>query len=169
MKKQNRRHFSRIRIDRSVRIALQIFPVMPFLGHPIDAGLVNLSPGGLALAIDPNEKSEGLKKGRLVKIHFRLPGMPLEECAGLIGHNYLTQQGERVVGIRFTKVSAGVIKELERMCVDNTACDRRVRENQNVWCMPTCGFYSLCRKPIRQEDGNIAMPDPLEISLQGID
>ena len=39
-------------MDRLVRVPVQIFPVMPFLGPTVDGALVNLSAGGMALLID---------------------------------------------------------------------------------------------------------------------
>ncbi len=168
MSAQNRRKFDRLRIDRSVRISVQLFPVLPFLGESIDVGLVNISPGGLALSIADAAHHKELKKGHEVRVHIRLPGLAIEECTGTVTRRYSTAGGKNVVGVKFTKVSAAVSKELVRMSKDNALCDQRVASGEHAWCLPTCSFYSLCRKPLRLDDGR-ANEGPLELSFQRID
>lgn len=169
MKSHNRRKFDRLRIDRSVRIGVQLFPVMPFLGEAINVGLINLSPGGIALSLDDARHLNKLKKGSAVRIHIRLPGLPIEECRGVVARSYLTATSVHVVGVRFTKLAPVVLHELHQMSKDNSSCDARIASGDNAWCLPTCSFYSLCRKPLRFEDGNGPVVDPLEISFQSAD
>jgi hypothetical protein len=61
------------------------------------------------------------------------------------------------------------LKELSRMSKDNAACDQRIASGEHAWCLPTCSFYSLCRKPLRLDDDHRAADGSLEISFQSID
>lgn len=168
MSANNRRKSDRLRIDRSVRISVQIFPVMPFLGEPVEAILSNISPGGMALTVKDDRYENELKKGRQIRIHVRMPGSAIEECRGTVTHSYINRSAH-VLGVRFTKISSELLKELQHMSKDNAACDTRIASGDNAWCLPTCSFYALCRKPLRLTDENTPATDLLEISFQHAD
>lgn len=165
MKSSNKRKHKRLRIDRTVRVPVHLFPKMPFIGQAISATLINLSAGGMALAIDgTSSKNFSFKKNR-IKIHFRLPGKPLQECWGRVTHTWESQSNGCTVGIRFEKCPAQLKQELESMAADNEACDTRIEQTQEAWCIPTCSFFDLCRKPIRPAATGHAS-DRIEIALQ---
>jgi hypothetical protein len=81
----------------------------------------------------------------------------------------MTAGGQKVIGVRFTKIASAVSTELSRMAKDNLACDQRISDGEHAWCLPTCSFYSLCRKPLRLDDHSRQADGSLEISFQSID
>lgn len=155
-----------MRLDKSIKIGVQIAPVVPFIGESLEAGLLNLSAGGLALAV--REPAHLPPKGAELRIHFRLPGKLLLQCRGKIHRISETPSNEIVLGIKFDKVPAGIVRELNHMCEDDAACDRRIQNNGHPWCDPFCSFRSLCAKPARVDENPVLRPErfPFEIALQ---
>jgi hypothetical protein len=74
-----------------------------------------------------------------------------------------------MIGIRFEKCPAQLRHELEAMAADNEACDRRIQETADAWCLPTCAFMDLCRKPIRPPTTAQGHADRIEIALQSLE
>ena len=168
MPKNNRRQHKRLKIHHSVSVPVHLFPVIPFIGHPVRAQSVNISSGGMAIKINLPVEGSKLKKGKKIKIHFRLPGHPIEECHGLIRHQFSLENEAVSVGIRFTKISKKLQAELARMAEDNEMCDTRTKEQPNPWCLPTCAYFGLCRKPIKIPDNELLSTNHLEIAFQSI-
>ncbi len=112
----NRRRSRRLKIDRPVKVLIQLFPVLPFIGHSFEADLVNISAGGMAFIIDSDEKE--IKRGSEIRIHFRLPGGPLCECTGDITHRDSAPGGD-CIGIRFYRPPAALVRQIERMAVES--------------------------------------------------
>jgi|GEM_PF-3624780 len=167
MKTRNRREHKRLRIEKSVKIPVYISPVVPFIGSPLTAHSLNMSNRGLAIRVQ-GEKSElsKLKVGAKLKIHFRLPPGKIQECRGVVTHQTNIDLEEMVLGIRFTKISRNITEDIGHMIEDNESCDKRILEEQNPWCFPSCSFYKLCRKPIRAPETDHRDKDLLEIALQ---
>lgn len=159
----NRRRHARLRLDRSVRIPVQISPVLPFLGESLFATLLNLSGGGVALFFEDDPASNQMKRGCKLRIHLRLPGAPLWECRGVVSRRLKTSKGH-FLGIRFTHRPAGLIHHIEQMALENDRCDDRIDE-KHPWCDANCAYLSLCRKSIRLTPTDAAI-DELEIALQ---
>jgi hypothetical protein len=164
----NRRRSPRLKIDRRLRVQVQLHPVMPFIGESVDAVLVNLSEGGMALMIPRGRKKDRppIPRGAKIKIHFRLPGGPLRECLAAVSHSVRTKQGDDIIGLRFLGVPAGLRDVFRQMLADNEACDDRVRLHDYAWCDPSCAFSALCRKPIRNENPAFLDVSAIEIALQ---
>jgi hypothetical protein len=162
----NKRQHKRLRIDRSVRVPVHLFTKMPFIGEAISASLINLSAGGMALGLDGVVPRKTPKKGGRLKIHFRLPGRPLQECWGVVTHVIESGTKGISIGIRFERCPAQLQQELEHMANDNHACDVRIEQKGNAWCLPTCSFMDLCRKPIRPEPAHSSAIERIEIALQ---
>ena len=164
----NRRQFKRLKIDKSVRVLVQLFPVMPFIGETMEAQLINISEGGISLRLIYPEKYPSLARGSKVRLHLRLPGHPLSECRGEITHALKAGETEPMLGIRFQKPPAALMKEIRHMATDSDRCDRRTRD-QAPWCDISCTFHNLCRKPIRitqdVENADLLM----EIALQRVE
>jgi hypothetical protein len=165
MKSTNKRKHKRLKIDRSVRVPIQLFPRMPFIGETLPASLVNLSAGGLAFSLETETPKKVPKRGTEIKIHFRLPGKPLQECWGVITHTWESDFG-LTMGVKFTRIPAQLKHEFEIMAVDNGTCDTRIEQSRDPWCIPTCSFYDLCRKPIRPNPTDDSPMDRFEISIQ---
>ena len=159
----NRRKHRRIRVDRAVRIPVQVFPVLPFVGTPVDAVRVNLSPGGMGLLFDT--KVSGFAKGAKLQIHFRLPGLPLTACKGAVSNVVVGKQTSWVrIGVKFLQAPALLTDRIARMILDDESCDGRMFSQAEPRCEAACAFHSLCHKPIR--DGGLAAAAHFEISLQ---
>ncbi|MCB4755422.1 MAG: PilZ domain-containing protein [Elusimicrobia bacterium] len=165
----NRRKFKRFKIDRSVKVPIHIFPVMPFIGEPVEATIINLSAGGIGLAIEKWSAQGVFQRGSPLKIHFRLPGRPLQECRGIITHSFRTRDERYILGIRFIALDKGMVQDINQMAADNEFCDRRIKQDTTPWCVPICSFYHLCRKPIRHHVEMEFSGERLEITLQSID
>lgn len=159
----NRRAHRRIRVDRAIRVPVQVFPVLPFVGTPTDAVLVNLSPGGMALLLESDHAA--LSRGTRLRVHFRLPGLPLTECQGIVSNLLQGRNSTWVrIGVRFLKAPVQLSQRIERMIADDDACDARMFRHAEPRCDTACAFHSLCHKPIRTgSHGPLAQ---FEISLQ---
>jgi c-di-GMP-binding flagellar brake protein YcgR len=166
MKKSNRRHYQRLRIDRSVQIQIQLFPVMPFIGESIHARLINISEGGMGLLLENADMRKQIKLGTKMKIHFRLPGKPLRQCTALVGHNLNMKDGLFFIGLRFVKTGSGLSREIHEMAKDNELCDGRIADHVSPWCDISCSFHNLCRKPLRLSRDNAPPLPSFEIALQ---
>jgi hypothetical protein len=164
--KSNKRKHKRLRVDRSVKIPIHLFPKMPFIGQPVSAFLLNLSAGGMALSVDCESLERPIPRGTDLKIHFRLPGRPLQECRGRVTHSFKSQSDHIMLGIKFEKCPDHLMEELEAMSADNEACDYRIEQTRDPWCVPTCSFFDLCRKPIRPATAAMPTLERLEIALQ---
>jgi c-di-GMP-binding flagellar brake protein YcgR len=170
MKKKdiNRRQHARLRIHRSIAVPIHIFPVLPFLGESVDATLLNISSGGMALVADFSKSKQKMPKGTKIKVHFRLPGQPLCECTAKITHNINVGGADAFLGISFVKAPPSLIKSITQMCRDNDRCDERIRTLPKPLCESACSFYSLCHKPLRRNDDD-AEKSALEIAFQHFD
>jgi len=169
MSLNNRRKFTRLRIDKFVKVPVQIFPVIPFIGETIEADSVDISAGGMALRILNSLEYQELRKGSKIKIHFRLPGHTLQECTGkVVSHRFGKNETHCHMGIRFMKISKKLLSELQHMAMDNDSCDNRVQTQKNPWCLPTCTFFNLCRKPIKPKNEINAKLERFEISFQAL-
>jgi hypothetical protein len=165
----NRRGDRRLKLDRLVRVPVQIFPVLPFLGAAVDGAILNLSAGGMALMVDVPSGETKLSTGRSLRIHFRLPGMPLTECRAIITHaDKENGNGWLRLGIRFEKAAAALARRIQVMAKDDEACDTRITQTARPRCELSCSFHSLCGKPIRQADES-AHAVQFEIALQKSD
>lgn len=155
-------------MDRVLRVPVQLFPVLPFVGPSVDADLVNLSAGGMALLIDNGPADTRLARGGRLRVHFRLPGLPLTECRGIITHAAPERSGGWLrLGVRFIKAPLALAERLQRMLIDDEACDARIAESRQPRCDTACAFHSLCSKPIRETAGALSSVQ-FEISLQRI-
>jgi hypothetical protein len=164
----DRRQLKRLRVDRALRVKVQLFPVMPFIGESIEAGLINLSEGGLGLVILSSERHAQIKKGEKYKIHFRLPGQPMRECAGTVQRLSQLNDARHFVGIKFSKIPQNLKKLFALMVEENDQCDYRIRESR-PFCDPACSYRSLCRKPIRALEHGATEHAHFEIALQHAD
>jgi c-di-GMP-binding flagellar brake protein YcgR len=164
----NRRKFKRLRIDRSVRVPIHLFPEMPFIGKAVEATLSNISAGGMSLEIVELSKKTPLLRGTKLKIHFRLPGQSIRECKAVITHHFHDVSTVHSLGIKFINLPKPVAHELQQMTVDNESCDRRLREESAPWCIPTCSFYSLCRKPLRPVTNGHHATDHFELAFEAV-
>lgn len=158
MKKGDRRRSKRLRIDRSVRVPVQIAPILPFLGDAVGADSINISEGGIALKVPGMPGTERLERDARIRIHIRLPGRPLLSCTGIVRHKVAADKGGIFLGILFRDLPVGIRMEIERMAVDNELCDDRIERERSPWCLPTCSFRGLCRKPIR----DVGADDPVD-------
>ncbi|MBV9080590.1 MAG: PilZ domain-containing protein [Elusimicrobia bacterium] len=162
----NRRRHKRLRIDGAVSIAVQVFPVMPFLGPAAQARLVNLSAGGMALIFDDAAAAGQLSRGARLRVHFNLPGAPLSDCEGLVTHAVRNgARGGLRVGLRFLRTSPTFEERIRRMIFDNEICDSRIAERAQPRCDAACSFHTLCQKPIRDPE-LFASPQQVEVALQ---
>jgi hypothetical protein len=143
--------------------------VLPFLGLAVDANLLNISAGGMAIVIHKLGGKNKINKGLKSKIHFRLPGRPLCECLGVITHRIELNESETFLGIRFTKVPASLVDAIHKMADDNERCDIRIRDQETPWCESQCSFYSLCRKPLRQLNSHSHRFPEFEIAFQDVE
>lgn len=165
MKFSDRRLLKRLRVDRALRVKVQLFPVMPFIGESIEAGLINLSEGGMGLVILSADHHTRVQKGEKYKIHFRLPGQPLRECIGTV-QRLSSLNGDRdFVGLKFSKIPHSLKKLFAQMVEENDQCDYRIRESR-PFCDPACSYRSLCRKPIHALEKGAAEHPHFEIALQ---
>jgi hypothetical protein len=127
-----------------------VFPVLPFVGPTIEGALVNLSAGGMALLLDTDARAARLVKGARLRVHFRLPGLPLTECKALITHARPDRaSGWMRLGLRFISAPARLADRINKMVTDDETCDARVRDNGDTRCDLACSFHSLCHKPFR--------------------
>lgn len=150
-----------------VKIPVHLFPKMPFIGETVSAVLVNLSAGGMALTIDSGMLNDHpISRKAHLKIHFRLPGKPLQGCKGVVTHILKNDPTKIFIGIRFESCPEHLAKEIEAMAADNEACDYRIEQTKDPWCVPNCAFFELCRKPIRPAAHHASTMDRLEIALQ---
>ena len=156
----------RLKIDRNVRIQVQIHPIMPFIGETIGAGLVNLSAGGMAIAVSHTGDEFPIRRGSRVRLHFRLPGGPLSHCVARVSHVFDVNPGLDLVGLKFLKLPQTLRALFERMVRDNDECETRLREVEQPWCDTRCAFRSLCRKPLRTPAESGLEFDSIEIALQ---
>ena len=166
MKKNNRRRAKRLKIDHSVKVPVQISPILPFIGKTFEAESINISAGGMALKVDMGPAQDKGKKGTQIKIFFRLPGHPLQECKGKITHQFELDSKETMIGIKFTKASAKIVELLNHMAMDDEACDQRIKQEATPWCLPVCSFHCLCRKPLRTPTLDTKQLEKFEIALQ---
>jgi hypothetical protein len=166
----DRRLSRRLKIDRSVRVPVQLASLIPFIGNFVEAGLINISEGGMALVLRMEEPSpQKMARGQNIKVHFHLPGRPLQECQAQVRHRFHYADGRIALGIRFTRIGQSLVKDLRRMAEDFENCERRIDAagDGHPWCDVLCAFHPLCRKPLRVVSSE--MPSlPLEIALQGI-
>jgi len=162
----NRRQSRRLRTDRLLRVPVQVFPVLPFVGPSVEGAIVNLSTGGMALLLQTEGKKARLARGGRLRVHFRLPGLPLTQCRGIITHAVMDRAtGWLRLGVRFLKTPAVLSERINRMVTDDAACDARMDESSQPSCNLACAFHSLCSKPIRETAG--ALPGvQFEIALQ---
>jgi c-di-GMP-binding flagellar brake protein YcgR len=168
MSQDNRRHDGRIRIDPVVRVPVHVRPVIPFIGQPVEAGPMDISQGGMAVRLR-REHCRDLIPGSKIKVHFRLPGMPLQECKALVRHNLAISESQSVLGILFLDLPVAIAKEINQMVMDDEACEQRATATKSPWCDPTCAFHYLCRKSFRFTALMGPSVDPLEIALQTAD
>lgn len=168
-KKSNRRQFKRLRVDKSVKIPVQIFPVLPFIGESIEAALVNISLGGMALVMDASATEGKLRRRSKIKIHFRLPGQPLSDCSALVSHLIKTSDGQSFLGIRFLKTPASFQGLISKMISDTDRCDARIIEGDHPFCETSCAYHSLCRKPLRMENPLTPVSLGFEIAFQQVE
>ncbi len=159
----NRRKDRRIRVDRAVRVPVQLFPILPFVGTPCEAVLVNLSAGGMGLLLEND--GEGLAKGTKLVVHFRLPGLPLTECRGTVSNHIAGKKSAWIrIGVKFQKAPVNLTERIQKMINDDAVCDARMFESADPRCDTACSFHSLCHKPIRV--GGHTQHAQFEISLQ---
>lgn len=159
----NRRQHRRIRVDRAAKVQVQVFPVLPFVGTPVDAVLVNLSPGGMALLFDTHV--DGFARGSRLNIHFRLPGLPLTACEAVVSNVVSGKDTFWVkIGVKFSKAPDMLTERIAKMISDDDACDNRMFSQSVPRCEAACAFHSLCHKPIRT--GSPDASKHFEISLQ---
>jgi c-di-GMP-binding flagellar brake protein YcgR len=168
LQKSNRRRAKRLKIDRSVKIPVQLFPVLPFIGHAVEASLVNISSGGMALLLQEPDAFKKLKKGTPIKLHFHLPGRHLQQCRAKLTHKLDSDPHQVLLGLKFFKPPAGLIKALSRMAQDEANCERRIQEAERPWCDIRCTFHNLCRKPTRILP-HTPNQNHIEIALQSIE
>lgn len=161
----NRRQHKRLKLARSVRVPVQISPVMPFLGKNIEAMLLNFSSGGMSLSIEDSASVKKLKRGTVLKIHFHMPGSYLFECQAEITHRMASPANGIILGIRFVKPSLALVKEIEKIVDDFEICEARMSADAEPWCDVLCSFHNLCRKPFRVISPHIHH-NQIEFSLQ---
>ncbi len=161
----NRRKSKRLKIDRHVRVPVQICPVMPFLGRNIDAHLLNISKGGMSLAIQDLPKNKKLKKGTKLKIHFHWPGSHLFASDAQVSHWIASPQHGILMGIKFHRPHGLLVKEINKMVEDEAICESRVQTEEGPWCDVLCSFHGLCRKAFRATDPSINQ-NQIEFSIQ---
>lgn len=153
-------------MDRLLRVPVQVYPVLPFVGPSVEGALVNLSTGGMALFLNTESSGTRLARGGKLRVHFRLPGIPLSECRGVITHAVTDRaSGWLRLGVRFLKTPPALAQRIARMVIDNAACDARMDEQSQPRCDLSCAFHSLCNKPIRDTSGSLPGPQ-FEIALQ---
>lgn len=163
MKKSNRRIAKRLKIDRSVKILVHLFPVMPFIGEATYANLINISKGGLALVVD-----EPVKRGAALKVHFHLPGNPIQSSSAVVTHSFVGKDGRYVLGVKFVKPPKMLVENIEKMVLNSNSCDQRIRELADPQCDKACAFFQLCRKPIRLPHYS-NQSHQLELTFQNLD
>jgi len=144
-----RRKNQRLKLDRTVRVPVQVCPVMPFLGRNIEAILLNISAGGMSISVGESSRFPQLKKKTALKIHFHFPGGSLFECRGNIAHRFNSRSDGMVLGIRFLNPSLALVGEIDKIIEDNEICDNRVGSEHGPWCDVLCSYHYLCRKPFR--------------------
>lgn len=147
-----------------MRVPVQIFPVLPFVGPSVEAALVNLSVGGMALLLNVG-LSARLARGARLRVHFRLPGLPLSQCRGIVTHSVADRKsGWLRLGVRFLTAPTLLTERIRRMETDDEACDARAHEMAQPRCDLACSFHSLCHKPFRE--AGAAINSQFEIALQ---
>ena len=135
------------------------------MGPSVEAALVNLSVGGMALLLNGVDVSARLSRGARLRVHFRLPGMPLSQCRGLVTHAVTDRKsGWLRLGVRFVAAPASLVQRIRRMEIDDEACDARAIETAQPRCDLACSFHSLCHKPFRDLSGSGR--NQFEIALQ---
>src|SRR5690242_18129741 len=121
MKSPNRRRHKRFRIPTSPVVTVQIFPVLPFVGHGVRAELENLSLTGMAIVLSAEDARKLASRKRL-RVHFRLPGHPFWECRADVRRDEARDDGRRAVALAFSQTPAGFERHLQRMTMDNELC-----------------------------------------------
>ncbi|MFN0118257.1 MAG: PilZ domain-containing protein [Elusimicrobiota bacterium] len=165
MKTVNRRTYQRLRIDQSIKVQVQIFPVMPFIGETLYAQLVNISEGGMSLQLNSlNEKP--IKQGQKITLHLRIPGKHPVHCSGKILHVFSLKKGD-FLGVKFLKSAGKFGKEIKAMVEDNGACEDRLQQ-MVPWCDVSCSFHQLCRKPFRVKSLERSSLQSFEIAIQAL-
>jgi hypothetical protein len=153
-------------MDRLVRVPVQVFPVLPFVGPTVEGALVNLSSGGMALLIANEAGTARLARGTRLRVHFRLPGLPLTQCKGTVTHAAPSAgNGWLRLGVKFMQFPASLNDRIQRMLIDDAACDARMADAAEPRCDLACAFHSLCSKPIRLVAGGMSAVQ-FEIALQ---
>lgn len=162
----NRRRHPRLKVVAASRVLVHVFPVLPFLGVSIDADLLNLSAGGMALVMDRRDLRKSVRSGTKLKIHFRLPGSPLSECTAVIRRRYPVSDLHDYIGLRFVDKSLAMARLVNQMVFDNDMCDRRIEELKTPYCDTQCSFFNLCSKPLKEGvPAKRSQRMPLEIAL----
>lgn len=162
----NRRRQRRLPLDRLVRIPVQIFPVLPFVGPSLEGAVLNLSRGGMALLVKVDGDIRNLDRGARLRVHFRLPNSPLADAKGFITNVSIDRDtGWLRLGIRLVSAPPALAARIDRMVADNESCDERLKKSSDARCDVDCAFHSLCNKSIRQAVRGSRTP-PLEIALQ---
>ena len=165
-KSSNRRRHRRLRTDRLLRVPVQVFPVLPFVGPSVEGAIINLSTGGMALLLNTEGSRAKLTRGARLRVHFRLPGLPLTQCRGVITHAVTDRpSGWLRLGVRFVSTPSALSDRINRMVTDDGACDARMDDSNQARCDLACSFHSLCSKPIRETAG-LPAGAQFEIALQ---
>ena len=139
--------------------------MLPFVGPALEGALMNLSPGGMALLIEGERAGERLTRHDRLRVHFRLPGLPLTECRGTVTHAVQQNDGWMRLGVKFLKTPPRLGERIKRMIFDDQVCDDRIVQDAQPRCDLACTFHSLCHKPIRQDVGSVPAV-VFEIALQ---
>ena len=163
--KSNRRKSKRLRITKPSRIPIYLTKEKGANTPLIMAETLNISTEGMAILFDSEHLFNHFKKGNQIKLLFRFPGQPLKSIQAKIKHKILDHLGRYHLGVRFMKLPKVILHTIQQMVEDNNSCELRVLSESRPLCVPTCTFYSLCRKPIRTTKPTGKIPFKMSITV----
>jgi len=149
-KRRNRRMAATPFIDIPVHVA----PLLPFFSHVAKGKLIDLSAGGMAVAI-----SESIPQGTKVELGIIFPDKSLLTCLAQITR--VIPRGKNALhGVEFLNLNQEWAAKIEKMSSDYFDCESRIHNGEPEPCLVDCSFYGICSKPQKRE----LLLDP-EISL----
>lgn len=139
MSKERRKH-QRFSATAFLNRPVSLTPLLPFFGSPLEGKLIDMSAGGLAVAIRQviPEKTE-------LALTIQFPdGTTLESIVEVVhaiprGHYYLH-------GFKFLTLAQEKAEWIDKMSTDYLSCEARIQSKAKDVCQRECAFFKMCTK-----------------------
>lgn len=135
-RRQHQRFSATAFLDRPVSLT----PLLPFFGQRIEGKLIDLSAGGLAIAI-----RQIIPQQTELALTVLFPdGSTLESLIEVV---HVIPKGRYYLhGVKFLTLAPEMAARIDAMSTDYLECETRIQKAKGPVCVRECAFFKMCTK-----------------------